>query len=168
MKLFSAILPTPLGNMHTLASEKGICMFDFPDRKNKEKIIARITKGRSITEGMNEHIALLKSELEAWFEGRTKTFSVPLHPIGTPFQLQVWESLLQIPFGETRSYLQQAINLGNAGAVRAVAAANGANGLAVLIPCHRVTGANGKLTGYSGGLERKEWLLGFEVSKLRG
>ena len=103
-------------------------------------------------------------QLDAYFAGRLHCFSLPLAPRGTPFQLQVWQALQQIPWSERCSYGDIATAIGNPNAVRAVGAANGRNPIAIIIPCHRVIGADGRLTGYAGGLERKRWLLNHEAS----
>jgi methylated-DNA-[protein]-cysteine S-methyltransferase len=108
----------------------------------------------------------LESQLAEFFAGRRRQFNFPLDPIGTDFQKAVWRELLNIPFGETRSYLQIAKKIGQPTATRAVGAANGANPIALIIPCHRVIGSNGKLTGYGGGLEMKARLLDFEQGTL--
>ena len=113
-----------------------------------------------------DHPMLVKTQkqLEEYFGRRRKTFSVPLDMRGTPFQKQVWEALLTIPFGETRSYGQLARQLGNPNATRAVGAANGRNPIAIIAPCHRVIGSSGKLTGFAGGLNAKAHLLSLEGS----
>lgn len=104
----------------------------------------------------------LHAELQAYFHGAVKQFTVPLQPEGTPFQQEVWRALIAIPFGETRTYAQQAHMVGRPSAVRAVGAANGRNPIGIVIPCHRVIGARGVLTGYAGGLDKKEFLLKHE------
>jgi len=111
---------------------------------------------------------LLKTifQLSAYFTGELRQFDLPLRLKGTPFQLSVWEQLLKIPYGETRSYLDIARELGNPGAVRAVGAANGANPIVIIVPCHRVINSSGKLGGYGGGLWRKAWLLRHENEML--
>jgi methylated-DNA-[protein]-cysteine S-methyltransferase len=101
-------------------------------------------------------------QLTAYFAGELRSFTLPLRPAGTPFQLAVWEELRAIPYGETRSYGQLAAAIGRPGASRAVGAANGSNPLSIVVPCHRVIGADGKLTGFGGGLPRKQWLLSME------
>jgi len=101
-------------------------------------------------------------ELRAYFAGDLRRFTVPAVPVGTPFQQRVWAALQEIPFGETRSYADLARQLGTPAAVRAVGGANGRNPVAILVPCHRVIGSDGTLTGYAGGLDRKRWLLAFE------
>jgi AraC family transcriptional regulator of adaptative response/methylated-DNA-[protein]-cysteine methyltransferase len=104
----------------------------------------------------------LAQQLKEYFEGIRKEFSVPLFLPGTDFQRAAWESLQRIPYGTTRSYRQQALDINKPEAVRAIAGANGMNRIAILIPCHRVIGSDGQLTGYGGGLWRKKWLLDFE------
>ena len=115
----------------------------------------------------NEQTQLLRQELDLYFQGRLKVFVTPLETIGTAFQQQVWNALLTIPYGETRSYKEQAQQLGNPKAIRAVAAANGQNKVSILIPCHRVIGSDGKLTGYAGGLNRKQSLLALERGEVQ-
>ena len=101
-------------------------------------------------------------QLAAWFAGERTSFDLPLRPKGTPFQIAVWKALRDIPYGETRSYREIATGLGQPKAVRAVGAANGRNPISIIVPCHRVIGASGALTGYAGGVQRKRWLLGHE------
>ena len=104
----------------------------------------------------------MKSELREYFEGSRKTFGVQLEAPGTAFQVSAWNALNEIPYGTTSTYEQQAVRLGNVKACRAVARANGANGISIVIPCHRIIGNDGSLTGYGGGVERKRWLIDFE------
>ena len=104
-----------------------------------------------------------KEQLENYFSGKAMVFDLPLSPEGTEFQQKVWNELLKIPYGETITYLELAVRLGDAKAVRAVGTANGRNPIAILIPCHRVIGAGNKLTGYAGGIWRKQWLLEHEI-----
>lgn len=103
------------------------------------------------------------TELNEYFDGKRKHFTVSLNPQGTNFQKEVWNELLKVPFGKTCSYMHIALQLNNLGAVRAVGSANGKNRIAIIIPCHRIIGENGKLTGYAGGLNRKRWLLEHEL-----
>lgn len=155
---------TPLGPMFACATEKGICMLEFVDRRMLEtefKDLQRLLKARIIA-GTNGHLAQLEEELRAYFEGERRKFDVALDTPGTPFQQSVWAALQDISFGKTRSYQAQSEYLGNPGAIRAVASANGANRVSIVIPCHRVIGKDGSLTGYGGGLERKRWLLEHE------
>ncbi len=107
------------------------------------------------------------SQLEAYFKGTLKSFDLKLNPQGTDFQKRVWKKLLEIPYGSTTSYLQLSKELGDEKAIRAVASANGKNPLWIIVPCHRVIGSNGSLTGYAGGLQRKKWLLDLENPPLQ-
>ena len=102
------------------------------------------------------------NQLDDYFAGHLTTFNIPLHPVGTDFQHRVWKALLDIPFGQTRSYIEIAKSIGNPQGVRAVAQAIGANGIGIIIPCHRVIGSNHSLTGFAGGLDKKQLLLQLE------
>ncbi len=157
-------LTTPLGPMFVGATEAGVCLLEFVDRRMLEtefEDLQRRLKSRIIA-GENNHIKQAKKEIAAYFNGQRKTFDVKLETPGTEFQKAVWESLQTIPYGQTISYQQQAEKINKPKAVRAVASANGANRIAIIIPCHRVIGKDGTLTGYGGGLERKRWLLEHE------
>jgi len=164
MALTSSLIDTPIGKMIAVCSSKGICILDFPYRKMINTIRGRVATAASeeIEEGTHPLITELEVQLQEYFTGVRTGFDVPLDIVGSPFQLRVWEGLQQIPFGETKSYKQQSIFLGDEKAIRAVARANGENGLAIIIPCHRVIGENGSLTGYAGGLRAKQWLLDHE------
>ncbi len=127
--------------------------------------IAGITIKDGAEPDLQEAPAELKKavyQLEAYFKGELKDFQLKINPAGTEFQKRVWQALMQIPYGTTTSYLQLARQLGDVKAIRAVAAANGKNPLWIVVPCHRVIGTNGSLTGYAGGLWRKQWLLNHE------
>lgn len=161
-------LETPLGTVFAAAAEEGICLLEFSDRKMLEtelKLLSKILNA-NIIQGNNPHFDLLKRELDEYFKGRNKKFTVPLFTPGTEFQQAVWKELQNIPYGTTRSYKQQAIALKKPEAVRAVANANGMNRIAIIIPCHRVIGNDGSLVGYGGGLWRKKWLLDLEKKNL--
>lgn len=125
------------------------------------KDLARYLK-TTIEEGENRHFRILIEQLKEYFEGTRKVFSVPLVTPGTDFQQAVWKELMKIPYGTTRSYLEQSVALGKPDSIRAVANANGMNRISIIIPCHRVIGSDGHLTGYGGGLKRKKWLLDHE------
>lgn len=155
---------TPLGSMFACATGKGVCLLEFTMRRMLETEFKDLCKRLNavILPGENKHLSQLETELAEYFSGTRKQFNVPLHTPGTPFQNDVWQLLQEIPYATTRSYQEQAIKLNRPKAVRAVASANGFNRIAIVIPCHRVIGKNGQLTGYSGGLERKKWLLDFE------
>ncbi|TGE04285.1 bifunctional transcriptional activator/DNA repair enzyme AdaA [Hymenobacter fodinae] len=160
-------LETPLGTMLACANEQGICLLEFTDRRmleNELKDLARRLNA-TIIQGENSHFSLLRTQLAEYFAGTRQEFTVPLCTPGTEFQQAVWQELQTIPYGTTRSYGQQALALQRPSAVRAVATANGMNRVAILIPCHRVIGADGHLTGYAGGLWRKQWLLALEAGK---
>ena len=123
-----------------------------------------VNEVKSDTELLPRVIRECKQQLEEYFAGTRKEFSLKLSQAGTDFQRQVWTELCNIPFGKTISYLQLAKNLGDAKSIRAVGTANGRNNLAIIVPCHRVIGSNGTLVGYAGGLDKKKWLLDFEAS----
>ena len=161
-------IETPIGTMYVAAVEEGICMLEFTDRKMLETEFKDLAKSlnATIVLGENPHFKLLEKELKLYFEGELKEFSVPLSPVGTEFQKSVWKILQQIPYGETWNYRKQSEALGDAKKVRAVANANGMNKISILIPCHRVIGTNGTLTGYGGGIWRKQKLLELEKSIL--
>lgn len=157
-------LESPLGPMLTAATDKGICMLEFVASRTQESALKALanTKKAGIVYGENHHIIQLKRELEEYFAGIRQHFDVVLDPAGTDFQKKVWECLMTIPYGRTISYSEQAAKLGMPDAIRAIAASNGINKIAIVVPCHRVIGTNGKLTGYAGGLERKRWLINHE------
>jgi methylated-DNA-[protein]-cysteine S-methyltransferase len=147
---------TPLGELGIFANDNAIYRIEFIDKvKEFDLAVSNIRKENELT-------LMAKKQLEQYFSGELIDFNLPLAPHGTPFRQQTWQALQKIPYGETRYYGQQAELMNNKKAVRAVGAANGANPIAIIIPCHRVIGKNGSLTGYAGGLERKAWLLNFE------
>ncbi len=157
-------IDSPLGIMRAGATDSGICLFDFEDRKNIDGIMRRITHHLQDEFVETPHYLLDRLRIQAYeyFAGTRMIFDLPLLLVGTGFQCRVWQALQHIPYGTTRSYLQQSRTLGNEKAIRAVAAANGENGIAIVVPCHRVIGTGGSLTGYGGGLPRKQWLLAHE------
>ncbi|MBD8018033.1 bifunctional transcriptional activator/DNA repair enzyme AdaA [Kaistella pullorum] len=161
-------IETPLGTMIACADDNGICMLEFSDRKALPTELKEISKhfNANIIQGENPHFKILEQELGEYFAGKRQIFTVPLSLVGTEFQKKVWEVLRGIPYGTTRSYQQQANILGNPKAVRAVANANGLNKISIIIPCHRVIGTNGTLTGYGGGIWRKQKLLELEQAML--
>ncbi|MCR8842343.1 trifunctional transcriptional activator/DNA repair protein Ada/methylated-DNA--[protein]-cysteine S-methyltransferase [Paenibacillus sp. SC116] len=157
-------LDTRLGPMIAIADEEALYLLEFVDRRGLEREVERLrqrTKS-AIIPGTTAPILSIEQELNQYFEGERTEFQTPIHYLGSPFQLQVWEQLRQIPAGETRSYSELASLIGNPSAFRAVARANGANQIAIVVPCHRIISANGDLTGYGGGLSRKEWLINHE------
>ncbi|HEV7282727.1 MAG TPA: methylated-DNA--[protein]-cysteine S-methyltransferase [Pirellulaceae bacterium] len=162
--VFLAWLPSPLGPLIAGATSKGICLLEFTDRRMLEAQFATVQRlfAAPAVPGTNEHLEQVKVELAGYFEGTTHEFHVPLVFPGTPFQKQVWDQLLAIPYGETRSYQDLAVAVSNPKAVRAVGRANGLNRIAIVIPCHRVVNKGGQLGGYGGGLRRKQALLDLE------
>lgn len=161
-------IETPLGTMYAAATKEGICMLEFTDRKMLETEFKDLAKSlnANIVLGENPHFKVLETELIEYFEGKRSEFIVPLNPVGSSFQKSVWEVLRKIPFGETWSYRKQAEVLGDVKKVRAVANANGMNKISIIIPCHRVIGSDGTLTGYGGGIWRKQKLLELEKAIL--
>jgi O-6-methylguanine DNA methyltransferase len=147
------------------ADEQGVTFLEFAELAGVDGALRRLIGDSDAaleTSDDNRHLARLSDELAEYFDGRRDTFTVPVVPRGTDFELKVWEYLRSIPFGQTRSYGQQARAVGSPGAARAVGRANGRNNIAIVIPCHRVIGADGSLTGFGGGLDRKRWLLEHE------
>lgn len=162
--LISSHIPTPLGQMIAVGNDDGICLLEFTDRKMLETELKQIMNyfKSTIFPGSTIHIEKLAEQLKEYFDGTRKAFDIPLITPGTDFQKETWKMLRGIPYGETRSYKEQAAALGNPKAVRAVAKANGLNRISIIIPCHRVIGEDGSLVGYGGGLWRKQWLLKHE------
>lgn len=162
-------IKTPVGEMILGSYENKLCMADWRYRKGRESIDRRVQKGLNATfvEEESSVLKLAKEELEAYFKGLRTTFDVPLLLVGTEFQKSVWHGLMEIPFGTTASYLDLAKNINNETAVRAVASAVGANAISVCIPCHRIIGSDGSLTGYAGGLDAKKKLLSLESDGLQ-
>jgi AraC family transcriptional regulator of adaptative response/methylated-DNA-[protein]-cysteine methyltransferase len=150
-------LDTPLGPMFAGATDKGLCLLEFTDRRMLETEFKELSKKLKAVIILGEHPYLqqVKKELDEYFNGQRKNFDVPLFTPGTDFQNAVWKALRNIPYGSTRSYKQQSLSINAPDAIRAVAQANGLNRIAIIIPCHRVIGSDGKLTGYGGGLWRK-------------
>lgn len=157
-------IETPLGIMYACATQEGVCLLEFSDRKMLETEFISLSRilNASIVQGDNKHFRQLEKELNEYFLGERTSFSISLYTPGSAFQQSVWEQLRQIPYGETRSYAQQALAIQKPESVRAVANANGMNRVAILIPCHRVIGSNGDMVGYGGGIWRKKWLLDLE------
>ncbi len=156
MTLYESTMNTPVGALRLLASDRGVAGIYFQEHKN--------TPERSTSPDPDHPmLKMLSLQLQQYFDGARRRFEIPLDPQGTEFQKQVWSGLTEIPFGKTESYGQLATRLGNPLASRAVGRANGLNPISIVVPCHRVVGASGKLTGYAGGLEAKQWLLQHEL-----
>ena len=161
-------LDTKLGPMIAIADETSLYLLEFVDRRGLELEVERLrlkTKA-AIIPGVTDPIKSITLELESYFDGKLPQFKTPLHLLGSPFQRLVWNELMRIPYGQTRSYMAQAEAIGKATAYRAVANANGANQLAIVIPCHRIINSNGDLGGYGGGIRRKQWLIEHEKQGL--
>lgn len=161
-------VPTPLGPMLVGATDEALCILEFTDRRMLETQLKRLQHrlGCVFVPGENPILEQASAQLAAYFEGTLTAFTVPIDFPGTEFQTGVWRALLDIPYGTTASYADIARAIGRPTAVRAVARANGDNRLAIIIPCHRVIGSDGKLTGYGGGLWRKKRLLELEMGQL--
>ena len=162
-------LDTRLGPMIAISDDDAIYLLEFVDRRGLEREVERLRQKTIsvIIPGSTKPIKSIEKELSLYFAGKLKEFSTPLFFLGSPFQKQVWEELKKIPYGETCSYSDIANAIENPSAFRAVARANGANQIALAIPCHRVINASGDLGGYSGGITRKQWLINHEKSNVK-
>jgi AraC family transcriptional regulator, regulatory protein of adaptative response / methylated-DNA-[protein]-cysteine methyltransferase len=162
--LSAAWIDTPLGPMMALGDEEALYLLEFMNPQRLEREVEKLRKASKsvILAGRTKILDSIEEELRRYFEGRLETFHTPIKMLGTAFQKRVWLELMKIPLGETRSYFDIAKGLDSPGAVRAVGSANGANQIAIVIPCHRVINADGKLGGYGGGLYRKKRLLEHE------
>lgn len=153
------LMPTPLGPLLLAARAEGLVLVEFVEGDAWPWRPANLGFRHEPTHGL---LRQTRAQLAEYFAGQRQNFTVPLAPLGTDFQQRVWATLQTIPYGQTCSYKEEARRLGRPTAVRAVANANGQNWISILIPCHRVIGSNGQLTGYGGGLDRKQWLLALE------
>jgi methylated-DNA-[protein]-cysteine S-methyltransferase len=167
MKLSRAIIPTPLDDMLALSSDAGLCALEFTGPRTRlPRLEARLGRWFPPHDVVDEDTPVIRKArawLRAYFDGRSADIGgIPLDMRGAPFELKVWEALRAIPPGETTSYGAIAKAVGSPDAARAVGAANGANPIAIIVPCHRVIGASGSLTGYGGGLDKKTWLIAHE------
>ncbi|CAN5436151.1 methylated-DNA--[protein]-cysteine S-methyltransferase [soil metagenome] len=155
---------TPLGPMIAGATEKGICLLEFTDRRMLEtqfKNLKKYLKAECVS-GNSPILEMLSEQITEYYEGKRKIFDLPILIKGTEFQERVWKILMEIPYGKTRTYKQQAQIIDHPKAIRAIGKANGDNRIALIIPCHRVIGSNGEPVGYGGGIWRKKWLLEHE------
>ncbi|MEZ9761299.1 methylated-DNA--[protein]-cysteine S-methyltransferase [Vibrio splendidus] len=150
--IYKMLYDAPIGKMIIVSN--GVSLIEI-DHVNHEELM---------TSNPDELCQLAAKQLDEYFAGKRTSFDLPLEPKGTDFQRKAWVALTSIPYGETISYGEQAKRMDNPKAVRAVGGANGKNPFSIVVPCHRVIGANGTLTGYTGGMNRKEWLLDFERS----
>jgi AraC family transcriptional regulator of adaptative response/methylated-DNA-[protein]-cysteine methyltransferase len=158
-------IDTPLGPMVCVCSDEALYLLEFSDRVKMDRQFEKLNKRqkRAVIPGTTQMTARVRQELSAYFGGELTDFTVPLITSGTPFQSATWDQLMAIPYGQTRSYAQLAQMIGNPKAVRAVAGSNANNGLAIIIPCHRVIATGGGLGGYAGSIARKQWLLDHEA-----
>jgi methylated-DNA-[protein]-cysteine S-methyltransferase len=160
MTVHEICVESPIGTLRVQATEEGLVGVYLPEMEAPAAHAAGGGEGHPVLQRAREQLA-------AYFAGERKAFDLPLAPEGTAFQRAVWRALGEIPFGETRSYAEIAKGIGRPSASRAVGAANGRNPVAIIVPCHRVVGADGSLTGYAGGLACKEWLLRHEGVEAR-
>lgn len=156
--MISTAYKSPIGTLSLVSDGKAITHLEFENNKYPAP---------KYPPGKDKVLDQAKKELDAYFAGRLKKFEVPVAPQGTPFQKQAWKALTQIPYGATRSYGEQACAIGRPKAVRAIGAANGRNPIPIIIPCHRVIGADGSLTGFGGGMATKQFLLELEQGQQR-
>ncbi|MDF2419220.1 methylated-DNA--[protein]-cysteine S-methyltransferase [Acinetobacter beijerinckii] len=161
MQLVYMYMDSPVGALKLVAHDQALVavMWDNEDHK-------RVRLAELIESPQHPMLHKVKQQLEQYFAGQRQQFDLPLDFQGTDFQQQVWQALLTIPYGETRSYKEIALQIGNAKAVRAVGAANGKNPISIIAPCHRVIGASGALVGFAGGLDKKQILLSLEQSQI--
>jgi AraC family transcriptional regulator of adaptative response/methylated-DNA-[protein]-cysteine methyltransferase len=157
---------TPIGEMVAVASDAHLLLLEFARRRMLDTQLERVRRaiGCDFVDGESPIVERLRDQLDEYFRGARREFDVPIYAPGTPFQMRVWDELRRIPIGTTTSYGRIAAAIGEPTAVRAVARANGDNRISILIPCHRVIGSDGSLTGYGGGLWRKKRLLDLEAS----
>lgn len=162
--LYYAWLNTKLGKLIAVCDEHALYLLEFIEKGILQRELKKlaVTHKARIIKGKTTQIDSIKKELNDYFKGTLVKFKTPLYLTGTDFQIQAWKALTRIPYGKTRSYLEQAKSIGNEKAFRAVANANGANLLSIIVPCHRIINTNGNLGGYAGGLDRKQWLLEHE------
>jgi len=164
----TTFIETPLGTMLAAAGERGLCMLEYADYKLLDLELKQLSAAFKAPLTPCEHplFDALRQQLQAYFAGDRRDFDLPIDLVGTEFQKQVWRSLLQIPYGQTTTYARQAALVGKPSAMRAVANANGRNKISIILPCHRIIGADGSLTGYGGGLWRKQKLLDLEKTNI--
>lgn len=151
-----AVITTPMGNLEILGNHKGITAVTFVDQPS------------TASTSMAEPLHRAKEQLQEYFDKNRQTFDLDLAPEGTEFQKRVWNELAQVPYGNTVSYMEIAKRLGDPKVIRAAASANGKNPIAIIIPCHRIIGSDGSLTGYAAGLDRKKQLLELESNYIQG
>jgi methylated-DNA-[protein]-cysteine S-methyltransferase len=167
-RVLSLSVPTPIGRIHLAAADRGLVRVELPGANSELRLnvwVALHLPHASNRRGVSPILKKAATELESYFTGGLTAFTVSRHYLGTPFQAEVWKAVAEIPFAETRSYRDVAARIGRPNAVRAVGAAQAANPLPIVVPCHRVIASDGSLHGYAGGLELKEWLLEHEAAR---
>lgn len=158
---------SPVGQLTLVASDVGLRAILWSNDVDGSRERERVAWDGAV-EGSNDVLEQASKQLDAYFDGSLREFDVPLDPRGTDFQVNVWKALANVPYGETTTYGKQSAELGNPKAIRAVASANGRNPLSIILPCHRIIGADGSLTGFAAGLEAKAWLLDHESKHAHG
>jgi len=158
---YRTTMSSPIGTLTIVANEHAIVAIDW-DGESGHEVMLGAAEIRDVAATDHAALAVAVEQLAEYFDGRRTEFDIPLDASGTEFQHQAWDALVRIPFGETVSYGEQAVMLGDKNKARAVGAANGRNPIPIVVPCHRVVGSNGHLTGFAGGLEAKAWLLDHE------
>ncbi len=163
MNQYRTTMHSPVGELTLLATDDGLAAIDWHDDLGHH---TDVPDGAAVDVAADDHAILRQvvDQLAEYFAGERTDFDLPLAADGTPFQRQAWDALVKIPYGETVSYGEQAAMLGDKNKARAVGAANGQNPIPIIVPCHRVVGSNGKLTGFAGGLDTKAWLLDHEFA----
>ncbi len=158
---YRATMPSPIGTLTIVANDRAVVAIDWDGESGHEAMLgdAEIVEVQAAD---HPTVAIAVEQLGEYFDGERTEFDLPLDAAGTAFQHQAWDALVRIPFGETVSYGEQAVMLGDRNKARAVGAANGRNPIPIVVPCHRVVGSNGHLTGFAGGLDTKAWLLDHE------
>jgi methylated-DNA-[protein]-cysteine S-methyltransferase len=162
MSIVCDVIESPVGSLLLAAGDAGVTRLAFESPDGTHSAAPEWTQSTRGGGSAERHLAAARAQLAEYFSGERQRFDLPLAPRGTPFQLRVWRALQEIPFGRTMSYGELARRLGSPTAMRAVGGANARNPIAVIVPCHRVIGANGALTGFGGGMQRKRWLLEHE------
>ncbi|QEK38829.1 methylated-DNA--[protein]-cysteine S-methyltransferase [Candidatus Cytomitobacter primus] len=159
--LNACFIDTKLGAMCAISDNDGLHLLKFVSQRSMGRAIEKliIDKKATIVLGGTDHIDMIQKELALYFDGKLQEFKTPIHLVGSDFQKKAWHALMDIPYGQTRSYLEQAKAVGNSKAFRAVANANSANKFSIIIPCHRIVNHNGNLGGYAGGVKRKQWII---------
>ena len=161
MKIYFADFQSPIGDLHLASSDQGVIFISFSGKENLMKDLEKLVPDMELEENTSKNKKVIR-QLKDYFSGTRKDFDLPLHMIGTEFQKLVWRQLCQVPFGKTASYKEIAEKIGKPKAMRAVGQANHRNPIPIIIPCHRIIGANGHLVGFGGGLDKKRFLLSHE------